>query len=74
MIDLYEKIAKYYDRLGWSDFPLTLWEKMKIYFKQERFNPSSHLDIACGTGALVIQAASEGMKSEGLDISKRLYL
>ena len=66
---MYEKIAKFYDRLGWSKFPLKLWEQMKVYLKQENFNPSSHLDIACGTGVLSIKAVSEGINSEGLDYS-----
>ncbi|OEF98837.1 hypothetical protein BHF71_10760 [Vulcanibacillus modesticaldus] len=66
---MYEKIAKFYDRLGWSKFPLKLWDQMKVYFKKESFNPSSHLDIACGTGVLSIKAASEGIRSEGLDFS-----
>lgn len=66
---MYKKIAKFYDRLGWSKFPLNLWDQMKIYFNKENFNPTSHLDIACGTGALSIKAASEGISSEGLDIS-----
>lgn len=66
---MYEKIAKFYDRLGWSQFPLKLWEQMKGYFKQESFHPSSHLDIACGTGTLSIKLVSEALNSEGLDFS-----
>ncbi|GBF12250.1 class I SAM-dependent methyltransferase [Tepidibacillus infernus] len=66
---MYEKIAKFYDRLGWSQFPLKLWDQMENYFKQENFHPSNHLDIACGTGVLSIKAVTEGLLSEGLDFS-----
>ncbi len=66
---MYKKIAKFYDRLGWSDFPLKLWDSLKTYFQEESFNPSSYLDIACGTGVMAIKAASEGINAEGLDIS-----
>lgn len=69
---LYEDIAKFYDRLGWSSFPLKLWEQIKVYFEQENFNPTSHLDIACGTGALSIKITSEGILSEGLDYSSEM--
>jgi len=69
---MYENIAKFYDRLGWSNFPLKLWEQMKIYLKQENFKPTNHLDIACGTGALSIKITSEGILSEGLDYSSEM--
>lgn len=69
---MYENIAKFYDRLGWSSFPLKLWEQMKVYFEQENFNPTSHLDIACGTGALSIKMTSEGIHSEALDYSSEM--
>ncbi len=69
---MYENIAKFYDRLGWSSFPLKLWVQMKVYFKQVNFNPTIHLDIACGTGALSIKMASEGIHSGGLDYSSEM--
>lgn len=69
---MYENIAKFYDRLGWSSFPLKLWEQMKVHFNQVNFNPTSHLDIACGTGALSIKITSEGIISEGLDCSSEM--
>lgn len=69
---MYEDIAKFYDRLGWSSFPLKLWDQLKEYFIQENLNPTKHLDIACGTGTLSIKIASEGILSEGLDYSSEM--
>lgn len=45
---------------------------MKVYFEQENFNPTNHLDIACGTGALSIKITSEGIHSDGLDYSSEM--
>ncbi|KPU28346.1 hypothetical protein TR13x_03155 [Caloranaerobacter sp. TR13] len=66
---MYDKIAKFYDRLGWKNYSERLWKYMLSYFKEINFNPRTHLDIACGTGILCINAMEAGIKSEGLDIS-----
>ncbi len=68
----YEGLAAVYDYLvsgvdfeGWADYV----EKIARHFGH---NPSSVLDLACGTGNTVLPLASRGYEAIGVDISPQM--
>lgn len=66
---MYNNIAPYYDKLGWSQYSLKLWQQIKKHVITGAYNPRTHLDLGSGTGAMCMEAAKEGMQTEGLDVS-----
>lgn len=66
-----KNFAKYYDILGWRDFSINVFNKIKEYFPTEKF---TYLDMACGTGSLVMEISKKikNAKIDAFDISPEM--
>lgn len=68
-MEAYKKLSLLYDK-DWGNFS-TLYLKLIHHSMEEyNFNPSSVLDVACGTGKLVSELYKQNFSVEGLDISQ----
>lgn len=68
-MEAYKKLSVLYDK-DWGNFS-TLYLKLIFHAMEEyKFNPSSVLDVACGTGKLVSELYKQNFTVEGLDISQ----
>ncbi|MGQ9630992.1 MAG: class I SAM-dependent DNA methyltransferase [bacterium] len=67
---MYKKFAQYYDRLGWSEFSLITFEKLRNFLRDSTIEVRDYLDVACGTGTMALLMAREGYNVTGIDISE----
>jgi len=68
----YDKFAKYYDLLGWSEFSELIYPMILKFFSKLDKTPSDFLDLACGTGVLAHMLAGHKIKITGIDISPQM--
>lgn len=70
MKELYEDLSKIYDKIGISDYSITVGRSVLEFFKKEHHNETfkKNLDICCGTGALCNFFKDNGIESKGVDI------
>ena len=65
----YDRYARHYDAIGQSAFGLRSVIHLLHLLDDCSFRPGSVLDIACGTGAVAIELARQGLRVGGLDRS-----
>lgn len=67
-MDFYEVLARYYDQI----FPLKAAQQgfLKRYFGEH--NPSSVLDVGCGTGSVALAVSDWGIRTVGIDLSREM--
>jgi ubiquinone/menaquinone biosynthesis C-methylase UbiE len=63
----YDRLSRYYDFLMRVFFPIGEKGRQRIV---ERLDCGSILDVACGTGTLLVMAYEKGLKCYGIDISQ----
>lgn len=65
---IYDKLATYYDALVKDEEATKDWVK----WIQSMSNPSSLLELACGSGEITLALANDGYKVSALDLSSRM--
>lgn len=72
MNEFYKLISQSYDKVGISDYSITVGKSILEFFKKEHSNREfkKNLDICCGTGTLCNFFEENGIKSKGVDISE----
>lgn len=65
----YERIAFMYDK-DWGKFSSKYTNLISYVNESQRYNPSTILDIACGTGRLLGELHASGYTCTGLDLSE----
>ncbi len=68
--NVYTNIANVYDQFGWDNFSQKLLIKLKPHLKKWRIK--THYDLACGTGAFMAGLSDLGIKTAGMDISRKM--
>lgn len=69
-MDCYKEFAHIYDELINSDINYKAWASNILYIcKENRINMDKYLDLACGTGNLTIEIASEFKYTWAVDLS-----
>ena len=70
MEELYYDLSKIYDKLGVSDYSITLGKSILKFFNEQQTNEdfNKNLDICSGTGALCNFFKENGIESKGVDI------
>jgi len=70
-MDCYKEFANIYDELINSDIDYKTWASNILYIckNQQHLNMESYLDLACGTGNLTIEIASEFKHVWAVDLS-----
>ena len=63
----YSQLAPHSDILGWADFTSRLWPHVSRFLNLLDKQPSSFLDIACGTGMLASLMTERGISVIGID-------
>lgn len=66
-----KNFAKYYDILGWRDFSINVFKKIREYLPASRF---TYLDMACGTGSLAMEILKniKNVEIDAFDISPEM--
>ena len=70
-VRIYERLSKVYD-LDWGDFSMQYVEMIQQLLKQSGMGRARILDLACGTGTLVIALARRGHACLGIDRSREM--
>ena len=60
MAEIYDYVMRHVDYVGWADY-------MEALFLRFEFDPSSIVDLACGTGTLSYELYQRGYKVTGVD-------
>lgn len=68
-MNIYKKFASVYDTMGADKFSVSMFNYCLKLFKQHNINPTSILDLCCGTGTAVKNFSDKGYKIAGLDQS-----
>lgn len=63
---MYNRVSPFYDRFMKLFYPIGETGRAKIV---EKLAAGSVLDVACGTGTLLVMAQEKGLKCYGLDLS-----
>lgn len=66
----YSRYARHYDQIGQRRFGESSAPAILQILATKQFQPSSILDLACGTGAATLSFAEMGIRTTGLDISQ----
>ena len=69
---MYAKFAPYYDKVGWDKYSYRLFHKLLPLLREKGGKDVSLLDLGCGTGTLVLEAAKHGFSADGVDISREM--
>jgi len=72
MAAIFSQMARYYDRLGWSEFSESLFPLLMDFINKLPNHPSNYLDLACGTGVLAYKLASDHIQVTGVDLSPQM--
>jgi SAM-dependent methyltransferase len=64
----YERLSRVYD-LDWQDFSMRYVPLLERTLQDAGFHRAKILDIACGTGSLLLEMARRGHEVYGIDIS-----
>jgi SAM-dependent methyltransferase len=67
----YERLSRVYD-LEWSDFSIHYVEIIKGLFEERHIDRANILDLACGTGTLILALAGRGHACFGIDQSPEM--
>ena len=67
----YERLSRVYD-LDWGDFSIQYIEIISQLLEQRNIDRAHILDLACGTGTLIIALAKRGHACLGIDLSPEM--
>lgn len=67
-VDPYLRLSKVYDE-GWGEFAAVCAAFARDLIERHRLAPATILELACGTGTLAIELASDGHRVHGSDLS-----
>ena len=67
-VDPYVRLSEVYDE-GWGDFASDCAAFARDLIERHRLVPATILELACGTGTLAIELASDGHRVHGSDLS-----
>ena len=65
---IYDTLAKHYDDLVKDDQATKCWVK----WIEDKIEPCSLLELACGSGEITLALANDGFKVSALDLSERM--
>jgi SAM-dependent methyltransferase len=68
---IYERLSRVYD-LDWSDFSLQYVNLIEALLKEVGVQHAALLDLACGTGSLLIELVKRGHTGLGIDSSPEM--
>lgn len=61
--------CKVYNEFGWNYYPEIFGEQLLEWLRQNKLNPKTSLDLACGTGILCEILHNQGIHAWGMDYS-----
>lgn len=61
--------CKVYNEFGWNYYPEIFGEQLIKWMNQQRYQPKSAMDLACGTGILCRILKDRGIEAAGMDLS-----
>lgn len=67
-VDPYARLSEVYDH-GWGEFTAGCAAFVRDLIERHRLAPATILELACGTGTLAIELASDGHRVHGSDLS-----
>lgn len=61
--------CKVYNEFGWNYYPEIFGQQLLQWLQQQKLQPRSSMDLACGTGVLCEILYQSGIKASGMDFS-----
>ena len=65
-----EVFCKVYDAFGWNYYPEIFGQRLLAWLAQEKLQPKTAMDLACGTGVLCRILQDHGIIASGMDFSE----
>ena len=65
-----EVFCKVYNEFGWNYYPEIFSQQLLQWLKENRVNPKTCMDLACGTGVLCRILQENGIEASGMDFSQ----
>jgi SAM-dependent methyltransferase len=65
-----EVFCKVYNEFGWNYYPEIFSQQLLQWLQENRVNPKTCMDLACGTGVLCRILQENGIEASGMDFSQ----